>query len=107
MKTTIITMLVFAALLCHPGFAQSSGAISGVVKDTNGGRVAGAAITVTDLSLAVSQTVQSSAVGDFNFPLLPPGNYILTIEMAGFKKNSRSNVVAPVSTKVSVGDITL
>ena len=100
-------MLALVAVWSTNSFAQSNGAVSGVVKDSNGGRVAGATITVTGISQAVSQTVQSSAIGDFNFPLLPPGTYTLTTEMAGFKKNNRSNVVVPVSTKVSVGDITL
>ena len=103
---TIYTILL-AAFLGTAMLAQNNGGISGKVKDSNGGSVAGATVTVTDTILGVSQTEKTGANGDFNFPLLPSGTYLVTTELSGFKKNIKSNVVVPISTKVSVGDIIL
>ena len=107
MTTNIAMRILIAAALHGALFAQGSGGISGNVKDANAGSVAGATVTVTEASLAVTQTVHTGVAGDFNFPLLPPGTYTIATELAGFKKNIKSNVVVPVSTKVNVGEIVL
>jgi hypothetical protein len=87
--------------------AQSNGSIVGTVKDSKGGTIAGATVRVSQPTLGLNQSVQSSAEGEFVFPLLPPGTYTLTAEMAGFKKGEKSNVVLPAGSKISVGDVVL
>ena len=104
---SIRSLIVISALSVCAVFAQSHGAITGSVKDSSGGNVAGAQVSVTDTSLAVNQASRTDATGDFNFPLLPPGIYVVSVEAQGFKKTIRSNVVVPVSTKVSLGQIIL
>ena len=99
-----LTGLVALAVV---GFAQSNGSISGTVKDTNGGVIAGATVLASNPSEGVAQTVRTNAEGDFVFPLLPPGTYSITAETAGFKKGERSRVVVDVATKVGIGDIVL
>ena len=99
--------LLLAAALSASLFAQSSGSISGAVKDSKGGMIPGATVTVADRAEAVTQTEHTSAEGSFVFPQLPPGTYTLTVEMAGFKKIEKSDVVLPVASKVNVGDIVL
>jgi hypothetical protein len=96
-----------AAILASAVFAQSSGSISGTVKDSKGGVIAGANVAIADPNKAVTQTTTSGAEGDFIFPLLPPGTYTLSVSAAGFKKREESNVVVSVSTRVNVGDIVL
>src|SRR5438067_9280655 len=94
---------VFAGAL----LAQSNGAINGTIKDSKGGVIAGAVVTVSNPDQAVRTTATTNAEGGFVFPLLPPGTYTVTAEMAGFKKAEKSGVVVPVATKVSMGDIIL
>src|SRR6185369_5489304 len=103
MKVVFRSLAAFAALAAT-ALAQGSGSISGTVKDSNGGVIAGAIVTVTNLSQAVSQTTQTQRDGDFVFPQLPPGTYTLTVESQGFKKAEQSGVVLPVSSKVNTGD---
>lgn len=88
-------------------FAQSSGSISGTIKDSQGGVIPNAAIMVTDRALGVNQTTQTTSEGNFVFPQLPPGNYTITVEVSGFKKLEKNEIVLPVSSKVNVGDIVL
>src|SRR5260370_31979459 len=96
--------LLVAFLLAGKLFAQSSGSISGAVKDSKGGMIPGATVTVADRAAAVSQTTHTGGEGSFVFPQLPPGSYTITVEMAGFKKIEKSDVVLPAASKVNVGD---
>jgi hypothetical protein len=98
---------IAAFLAVGIAYAQSNGSIGGTVKDPNGGVVPGATVTVTNQAQGLRQTVRSNPEGDFVFAQLPPGTYKLAVEASGFKKKESSNVVLPVASKVSVGDITL
>lgn len=95
------------AALAAAAFAQGSGSISGTVKDSNGGVIPGAAVSVSSPSLGVSRTASTNGSGDFVFPQIPPGNYTLTLEVQGFKKFEKNDVILPVSSKINVGDIIL
>jgi hypothetical protein len=87
--------------------AQSNGSITGTVKDTKGGIVQGASVTATDPANGVRQTGKTNEAGIFVFPELPPGTYVVTAEMQGFKKTVKNDVVLPVSSKINLGDIPL
>jgi Carboxypeptidase regulatory-like domain/TonB-dependent Receptor Plug Domain len=104
--SNLMRFALFATLVTSL-YAQSNGSISGAVKDSKGGMIPGATVTVADRAEAVSQTEHTSAEGSFVFPQLPPGTYTITVEMAGFKKIEKSDVVLPVASKVNVGDIVL
>ena len=54
-----------------------------------------------------SRPGQSNAQGAFVFPLLPPGTYTVSVELSGFKKAAKSNVILPVASRVNVGDLVL
>src|SRR3954454_10363800 len=88
-------------------FAQSSGSITGTVKDSRGGLVPDATVSIANPAQGVAQTTRTSGEGIFVFPQLPSGTYTLTVEMTGFKKAEKSDVVLPVASRVNVGDIIL
>jgi hypothetical protein len=62
----------------------STGQISGVVTDTNGASVPGAAITVVNKGTGLKQQATASDDGVFTIVTLPPGVYTLTAESSGF-----------------------
>src|SRR3954468_13437891 len=103
------TILLIGALcaLTTSVFGQSDGSISGRVKDTNGGVVVGAMVTVANPSQGVSQNTQTNDTGGFTFPQLPSGTYTITAESPGFKKSEKSEVVLPTASRVNVGDLVL
>ena len=76
-------------LLSVPGFAQSLGTITGVVKDSSGAVVPGSTVTVVNKATNATRTTTSNAVGLFEFPALPPGIYTVKTELEGFKPASR------------------
>ena len=62
--------------------------ILGTVTDPAGAVVANATVSVQNLATREKRTTQTSASGDFVFNLLPPGQYTVTFESAGFKTSS-------------------
>ena len=67
-------------------FAQGlSGALIGTVKDGQGGVLEGAGVHVSSPALIGGPaTIVTNEKGQLRFPALPPGSYVLTIEMQGF-----------------------
>jgi hypothetical protein len=85
-QTLIFTMVICFGLSCLL-FSQSreTGAILGRVVDDQGNPLPGAAVSLTGESLMGSREYIADAHGAFRFPALPPGEYALKAEMAGFK----------------------
>jgi Carboxypeptidase regulatory-like domain len=72
--------------------------VLGTVTDSTGGVLVGAKVTLTEANTNVSQDRQTNESGNFVFSDVPPGNYSLTVEMTGFKKEQRRNVPLLVNT---------
>lgn len=91
-------MLVLALLLALPGapaFAQVSattGAINGKVTDDTGGVLPGVTVTVASPSMQGTRTDVSNEEGTYRFPAVPPGDYKITYELAGFGTVVREGV---------------
>src|SRR5712671_6606478 len=85
-------------LVAVPVFAQlATGTILGVVKDTSGGTVAGAKVTVTNSETTQSRTVTTNDDGSYRFPGMPAGHYSVKIEKDGFKTSTQNGLVLDVS----------
>jgi len=62
-----------------------AGALIGTVKDAQGGVIPGAAVRVSSPALIGGpSTVTTNEKGQLRFSALPPGSYMLDIEMPGF-----------------------
>jgi carboxypeptidase family protein len=103
---------VFAALLLLPGIsmAQSivTGALSGTVTDPSGAVIVGANLTLKNSGTGESLTTASNGTGGFQFTLLQPGTYTLTVTQSGFKQASESvevhlGQISTVNLKMEVG----
>lgn len=107
----IITMrrLMSALLTCSllsclatAALAQTSGSLSGTIKDPSGASLAGVAVTVKNLGTGEHLNTTTNDRGAFVFPSLMPGEYSLTAEISGFKKAELPQVVVAVSTPAKV-----
>jgi outer membrane receptor protein involved in Fe transport len=108
-RRTVFSVLTFAIILCVCGLVygqETTGNISGHVNDQNGAAVANAKVTVESTDTSFSRTYQTNEEGLFTATLLPPGNYHITVEMAGFKKHVQSDVQISVNDRRSI-DIAL
>ena len=103
----VLAALCLIAVFSVCALAQNSGSITGTVKDSGGGVIPGALVTVIDQARASRQTATTTAEGNFAFPQLQPGTYTVTTEAKGFKKSESTDVTLPVATRISLGDIVL
>jgi carboxypeptidase family protein len=95
------------ALGSCPIFAQNfSAAIIGTVKDVSGAVLPGSAVTVKHTETGLTRTAQADAGGSFRVPSLPVGEYEVTAEKMGFRKEVRSGINLVVGQE-AVLDLTL
>jgi hypothetical protein len=73
-------------LLPRPAVGQGlTGALIGTVSDDQGGVLSGAAVRISSQALIGGpETVITNEKGQLRFPALPPGQYVLEIELQGF-----------------------
>src|SRR5579863_128334 len=79
---SICFLLAITAAMAQTGI---EGAILGVVTDPNGGVIAGATVTVTNLDTAIQKVETSRSDGSFEINALPQGSYSVSVTFAGFK----------------------
>ena len=81
-------LLGAAGCVLLPGMTAAqgvTGALIGTVKDAQGGVVPGAVVRVSSAALiGGAATLTTNEKGQLRFPALPPGSYVLDIEMPGF-----------------------
>src|SRR4029450_756917 len=94
----IVFLAVVIAGFAASGVAQTiRGTLTGTVSDSTGGVVPGATVTATNAATGIAESVVTNQQGGYTMPLLPPGNYRVTIELPGFKRNVRSGVVIEIA----------
>jgi hypothetical protein len=81
-----VVLVLLSMLVVPSSFSQtaSTGALTGTVKDSSGGVVPNVTVTATSIDTAQARTSTTDADGTYRFGLLPPGNYRLRFEAAGF-----------------------
>lgn len=106
MRETPIVLLLAVSLLGLCQAQEARGTIFGTILDQQGGRVPGADVGVLNVGTnAVKQTVSNDR-GYYEVPLLDPGSYSVTVELAGFRKFVREGIVLNVSGRAEI-NITL
>ncbi|MCO5353033.1 MAG: Plug and carboxypeptidase regulatory-like domain-containing protein [Bryobacteraceae bacterium] len=114
-RLTRIVIPFMAILLFCAGavYAQSdAGTITGVVRDASGGVIATAQVTITNEATRFERRVQTNESGFFVAPNLPPGQYSVSVELAGFKKYTTTGLrlesasSASINVELQVGQVT-
>jgi Carboxypeptidase regulatory-like domain len=95
----IVCVVAFFVLSATPAFAQGeTGSVTGAVSDAQGGTVAGATVTLTDVGTKSQRTSTTNDTGRYYFASVSAGSYDITISKTGFK------VHKVAGQKVSVGN---
>jgi carboxypeptidase family protein len=104
--TLAIVALCLGASWCASASAQTTGSISGTVKDPSGSVIPDIAMICRNVETGVQQNGTTNVDGVYVFPTLPVGHYEIETFRPGFKPYKRSGLVIDVGTKLQI-DITL
>lgn len=112
----LLVTVGFVAMISAPAFAQSvgatTGAINGKVSDASGGVMPGVAVTIASPSMQGVRTGVTNEEGVYRFPAIPPGDYKITYELAGFSTVVREGIrvglgfTATVNTELKLASLT-
>ncbi len=89
-------------LFASGALAQTTGSatLRGVVKDTSGGVLANAAVTLVNEATKVERKTTTNREGIYVFSSVQPGTYTVTVENSGFKKGEQTSLVlSPSDTR--------
>ena len=82
------------------------GRISGSVKDSNGGAIPNANVTITNLATNLVRTATTDDEGFYTATNLPVGSYSVAAERNGFKHATQSGIAVTADARLTV-DVTL
>ncbi len=99
--TTLLLLIVFTALLLS---AQGSptGTITGVTRDDAGASVPGSRVIATNTGTNTAFEAVADENGSYTIRSLPVGNYVVSVEAAGFKKTTLTEIVVRVNEEIRV-----
>src|SRR5258708_6412390 len=107
MKRCNLNLVATVLLLCGillpvSASAQATGTVRGIVKDNTGAVLPGTAVTLTDKGTQRKAETLSNEVGVYSFAAVPPGQHMLTFDMAGFRRLVRDTVTVNVTETVVI-----
>ena len=98
-RLRILLSLLFFASFAQ---AQTSAEMLGTVSDASAASVANAKVTARNLATNLTYTTNSSNSGAYRIPLLPPGEYELIVEKAGFGKHVRRPITLQLNQQAEL-----
>jgi hypothetical protein len=109
----VLCTAAFLFWMASNAVAQTStGTVLGVVTDQSGSAIPGAEVVLQSTTTRVRRTTQSLQTGNFEFPLVAPDVYQLTVTKAGFSSSTVTNLIVRVNetntqnVQMSVGTVT-
>jgi hypothetical protein len=111
LSVTLSILLAAAAPASAQTVTSTTGAVNGVVTDSTKAVVPGVTVNLSGPSLITSWTGLSGQAGDYRFSAVPPGDYTLTFELAGFGSIVREGIrvglgfTATVNVEISPGTV--
>ena len=97
-----LALALLFVLMAGSASAQGTGTILGVVKDSSGGVVPQAKVTVINTDTTDSRTVTTEDDGSYRIPALRPGHYSVKVEKDGFKTVTQTSLVLDVTQELVV-----
>src|SRR6185369_17568859 len=107
----LLALVAVFATSSRAGAQVGAGELTGIIQDSNGGAVPGATVTVTNVATNQQRVVNSTVDGVYTAASLPPGDYRISIELAGFKPVRRDGLrittgeKARIDFELVIGDV--
>ena len=90
-------VLIVVSTLFVEAQTASTGALAGTVTDPTGSTVPNVKVVVISAGTGQERSVTTGSDGGYRFALLPPGNYRIRFNVAGFKTSEVSDVAINVT----------
>ena len=104
--TAFFCAIALIAGFASNGFAQAGGSVTGTVKDSSGGVIPGATVTLMNTTLGNQFNAVTDGQGAYAFPNVPVGRYDLLVDLEGFKPLKRTGIAVDINSRLQM-DATL
>src|SRR5260370_1181568 len=102
-----VQALTFVLFLATSANAQeTTGTITGTVRDPSGATVPGASVTILNARTGVERRIAANSEGNYVAAALPVGTYEVIVERQGFKKVTAQGIQLNVNDRLAV-DVTM
>ena len=95
----LIAVLISPLLFTSLGAQLGGAAIFGSVTDESGGVIPGADVNATNVGTNKINATVTGNGGFYEFPLLPLGDYVVTVEIPGFRKAVSGTIILESGTR--------
>lgn len=104
--TRVLMLMALVACFCCSALAQTSGSISGEVRDEKQAVITGATVTMRNISTNETRTTQTNSDGRYHFASVPVGSYEVSVESSGFAKHQQSGITLALNQNAVI-DVTM
>src|SRR5215475_8700236 len=94
--------LLLLSLAVTAGAQEFRGSITGRITDPTGAALPGTSVSLKNVETNIIATVTTNEDGSYNFPLLQPGKYQLSVTQQGFKAAQRENIELRIADKLTL-----
>ena len=102
LRTSLAVWIALAATALPVSAQITTGTITGSVRDAQAGIVPGATVTLVSTARGTTADTLTSADGDFVFPNVTAGTYVVRVTMDGFKTLERPGVVVSPGDRLAI-----
>jgi hypothetical protein len=100
--TLFVALMAIQGLRPPCALAQAEAAsVSGRVTDQQSAVIPDVEVEIKNVATGVSQTTKTNGEGFYNFPFLPPGNYLMNVRKQQFRTVSVTRIVLNVQDSLS------
>ena len=101
MRLFTTVFIALSTVLCLSAQTTST-AVVGTVTDPSGAVISGAVVTLVQTETGIKRTDVSTGTGDYNFPLVNPGTYSVSVTAPGFKVATHNGIPVELDQKARV-----
>jgi hypothetical protein len=102
LATVLSVLLLLFAALCTSNAQAILGAITGTVKDSSGGVVPNADVSLRNVATNFEVSTRTQPNGSFSFQNLPIGHYEITFTASGFEKETHPEIIVNANRTTTV-----
>ena len=107
-KTLQLRFLVFGLVVMFSAaaFGQDTATLTGTIRDNTGAVIPSAPVTLKNTATGIIRELKTNSAGEYVAAALPPGQYNLTVSVAGFRKYQANGVILRVAQDARI-DVTM